>query len=174
MKKKYSKLSKIFFISLIHIILTGLLDALVKGNVVAAYNNDWSLVPWFFKDANLLWPFLLLVISVLAGIFIMRKFKFGWKYFIFFFVWGISGLESLSYWFWIWALGIGQTLWWLPDTSFFWWYPKTAPWLNSFIHLKLLSGWGDVTRRSVLLGTVVSFVLNLVLVFILGKHKTKQ
>ncbi len=155
-----------FFVSFVHIVLTGLLDALIKGNVMVYFNNDWARAPWYFKDENFIYPCFIGLVSFLAGVWLAKKNNFGWRYFIFWAVWLLGGLESLSYWLFISALGIGQTLWWLPDNSFFWWYPKTAPWLNNFLHLRWLSGsQSDVSRQAVLLASSVVAFLNLILAF---------
>ncbi len=142
------------FTSFIQIVLTGLLDALIKGNIIAFYNNDWSLVPWYFKDANFIYPTAITFVSLLLAIIVYKKFKFSKWYFIF-----------LIIWFWIRTLGIGQIMWWLPDKSFFWWYPKTAPWMNMLFYLKWLSKGVDVSRGGVFLGTLFSFCANIILAF---------
>lgn len=158
----------IFIFSFLHILFLGLIDALIKGNIIASYNNDWGLVPWFWKDANIIYPASLLIIFGLGlGFLVMRKTKWGWSYLVMLGIWVLGGLESLSYWFWIAILKINQTPWWLPDSSFFWWYPKEAPWLNHLYHLKLISFGqtlgANVTREAVLYGIIITACLNLIL-----------
>ena len=148
-----------WLVSILHVICIGLVDALIKGNIVAHYQN-WALVPWYFKDQNIVYPFFVFTLFLVLGIIISRKGKFGLSYLIFIIMWALGGLESLSYWFWITTLDIGQTLWWLPDSSRFWWYPQKAPWLNIFIHLKWLSQNDDVTRQGLLKGVHIVFVVN--------------
>lgn len=160
----------IFLISFLHIILLGLADALVKGNIMAHY-DDWSQVPWYFKDENFIYPVLIvgLLFGVTSALIVIKKTNWGWKYFIFLGLWVIGGLESLSYWFWIVILKINQTMWWLPDDGIIWWYPKEAPWLNRCYNLKLISMSENVTREAVIFGIIIAGALNFILYMFLRK-----
>ncbi len=154
----------LLIISIIHIVIIGLADALIKGNIIASHNNNWSAVPWYFKDENLIYPALIFfVFGLLAGLFVKRKTSWGWTYLAMLVLWALSGLESLSYWFWIAVLKINQTMWWFSDDSFFWWYPKEAPWLNKLIHLKWLSLAENVTREGVFYGIAIAFAINIII-----------
>ncbi len=158
----------ILIISIIHTVIIGLADALIKGNIIAFHNNNWEQVPWYFKDENLIYPALIfLIFGLLIGLFIKQRTNWGWTYLVTLGVWILGGLESLSYWFWIAVLRIKQTMWWLPDDSFFWWYPKEAPWLNKFIHLKLITvnESGNVSREAVIYGIIIAFSLNILIYF---------
>lgn len=161
-----------FVISFIQVILIGLIDALIKGNVVSYYNN-WSKVPWYLKDENLIYPLLIAALLFLTGFFLTRWCRFGWKYLAHLAIWAAGGLESLGYWFWIALLPIGQNMWWLPDSSLFWWYPRNAPWLNNLMHLKWISQADNVTREGVLAGVAIAFVINASLVFMKKQRKQK-
>lgn len=154
----------IFLISFIHIIILGLIDALIKGNVMAHY-DDWSKVPWYFKDENFIYPVIVvgLIFGLTSALIVIKKTHWGPKYLIFLGLWVLGGLESLSYWFWIAVLKINQTMWWLPDKSAIWWYPREAPWLNHYYNLKLISFGENVTREAVLYGVIIAGALNLIL-----------
>ena len=162
--------------SFIQVLFIGLIDALIKGNIMA-HCHDWSQVPWYFKDENLLYPLFIAALLFLLGFLLAKCCGFGWKYPLLLFVWAAGGLESLSYWFWIAVLPIGQTMWWLPDASFFWWYPRHAPWLNKLFHLQWLSQTENVNRNGVLFGVLIAFAVNLALALIgkrgIGNEKTK-
>ncbi|MBU4332204.1 hypothetical protein KKD19_00350 [Patescibacteria group bacterium] len=155
----------ILVISFLHIIFLGAIDALIKGNIVALYNNNWLAVPWYWKDINLVYP--MLIIGVLfglgSGLLVMWKTRWGWKYLVMLGIWAAGGLESLSYWLWIVLAGIKQEMPWLPDDSLFWWYPKEAPWMNKLFYLKWLGEGENVTREAVLYGVVIAFFINLVI-----------
>lgn len=162
----------IFIVSLIHIIFIGAIDALIKGNVIAFYNNVWQDVPWYWKDANVIYPASIFIIfGLILAILIMKKTKWGWKYPIMLIIWGLSGLESLSYWFWIVIFNINQKMAWLPDSSFFWWYPPQAAWMNPLVHLKWLSQGPIVTRQGVLYGVLIGFCINLIIYIVTKKKK---
>ena len=151
----------ILAISFLHTLIIGFFDALIKGNIVAHYDT-WQQVPWYWKDGNFIYPWsIMLIFGLGIGILIMRKSKWGWTYLLMLGVWLFVGLESLAYWLWIVILKINQTMWWLPDDSFFWWYPREAPWLNNLIHLRWLSDGGNVTRTAVLWGVAIAFCVNL-------------
>ncbi|NQU77602.1 hypothetical protein HQ544_02800 [Candidatus Falkowbacteria bacterium] len=165
----------ILLVSFLHIVLLGLADALIKANVMAHY-NDWSRVPWYFKDENFIYPVVIigLLFGVTSTVAVIKKTNWGWKYFIFLALWVLGGLESLSYWFWNKTLRIGQGMWWLPDpdNSFFWWYPPEAPWLNRLYNLRLISFSENVTREAVLYGVLVAAGLNVILyIFIKSEEK---
>ncbi len=151
-------------VSFIHVLFIGMTDALIKGSVIAHCHN-WAKVPWYFKDENLLYPTFIATILFSLGFFLARRFAFGWKYLLMLFVWAVGGLESLSYWFWIAVLPIGQEMWWLPDSSFFWWYPPHAPWLNKLLHLQWLSRSQSVSRHGVLIGAALAIAVNMGLAF---------
>lgn len=160
---------KIFFLSLVNILLISLVDALLKGNLMAIYS--WEKLPWYFKDANLVYSAFIFLIFLISGFLFRKLFKFSRIYWLFLVVWGFFGLESLGYWFWIDSLKINQARAWLPDSSFFSFYPPQAPWLETFFpHLKLLSGGTTVTRNGLLLGILVSVVINISLVAHLFKR----
>lgn len=161
--------------SFLHVIVIGLADALIKGNIIASHNNRWEQVPWYFKDENLIYPALVfLVFGLILGLFVKRKFRWGWSYIAMLVIWTLGGLESLSYWLGIHIFKINQTIWWLPDSSFFWWYPREAPWLNHLYHLKLISFSQtlnpNVTREAVLYGIIIAACLN-VLICLYARQK---
>jgi hypothetical protein len=163
-----------FLISFVQAVFIGLIDAVIKGNVIAHYNSNWSLVPWYFKQQYIIYPLFIALIYFSLGAYIAKKLNFGWKYIFLLFIWALSGVEDISYWLWISVLNINQVLSWLPDTSFFWWYPKTAPWLNSFLHLKLISGTKTVTREAVFWGTAAGSFINLVFSLIWQRKRDRN
>lgn len=162
-----------FVLSFIHILLIGMVDALIKGSIIAHYHN-WAKVPWYFKDENLFYPSFIAVLLFALGILLAKWCSFGWRYPLLLFVWAAGGLESLSYWFWIAVLPIGQKMWWLPDSSFFWWYPRSAPWLNKLIHLQWISQAENVSRTGVLIGVLTALAINVTLAFFWKNAKRPQ
>jgi len=151
----------IFIISFLQTIFISAIDALIKGNIVAHYDT-WQQVPWYWKDANFIYPWsIMLIFGLGIGILIMRKSKWGWTYLLMLGIWIGSGLESLAYWLSIVVFKINQTMWWLPDDSFFWWYPREAPWMNTLFYLRWISKKSDVTREAVLWGVAIAFCINL-------------
>lgn len=162
-----------FLISLGNTLLIGLIDAIIKGNIVASY-KDWAKVPWYFKDQNYVYPGLIFVIFLLSALAVRKVFNFSRHYFLFLFIWAVGGLESVSYWLWIKILKIPQGPWWEPGTSVFSWYPKEAPWLDIFFHLKAVSNAEHVTREAVLTGIVGAIVLNVLLTIVLTVKRTRK
>ncbi len=153
---------KIFFISIVNVYFVGLIDAFIKGNLMAYYT--WERLPWIFKDANLIYPSLIFLVFLGSGFVFLRLFKLSKIYWLFLVIFGLFGLESLSYWFWIAVLNINQVRSWLPSNSFFAFYPPEAPWLNTFFpHLRFLSGGDSVTRTGLLSGVFLSLIINLIL-----------
>ncbi len=165
---------KIFFLSLVNILLVGLVDALLKGNLMAYYG--WERLPWYFKDVNFVYPAFIFLVFLASGFLFIKLFKLPKIYWLFLAVWGFFGLESLGYWFWIDSLKINQTRIWLPDSSFFGFYPPEAPWLKTFFpHLRFLSGGETITRGGLLLGTLIALTINLFLSwYFYFKRKIKE
>jgi hypothetical protein len=162
-----------FLFSIGNTVLIGLMDAIIKGNIVASYKN-WARVPWYFKDENFIYPGLVFVIFLLSAFAVRKIFNFSRHYFLFLLIWAVGGLESVSYWFWIKILNIPQGPWWEPSASVFSWYPKEAPWLDIFFHLKALSNAEHVTREAVMIGIVGTIVLNVLLTIVLIAKRTRD
>jgi len=89
-----------FLFSFVNTVFIGLIDAVIKGNVVAFYQN-WAKVPWYFKDQNYLYPGFIFFIFLLSAFAVRKVFNFSRYYFLFLFIWAVGGLESVSYWLWI-------------------------------------------------------------------------
>lgn len=152
--------------ALIPCVLVSILDANIKGRIVAEkYNNVWSDVPRFWHDLSpvsyskvILLPVFLIVAYLLARI--LRNPWLVVQSCIF----AAFGAESLFFW---WTL----PLFGIPHEHLFdgHWrvvglfeFPDKAPWLAPLLPLKVLS-WAlgtGITRRVVYVGVLMALVIN--------------
>jgi len=158
----------IFLLSLLPSLVTGVIDANVKGRVVAIkYKNEWRDVPDFWKDTT---PLSYSKVVVLP-LFLLLSFGIGkltgrQLLMIQSLVLGIFGCQSIFYW---WSMGLFR----IPYIQLFegewrvvrpFEFPDKAPWLSLLLPLQLLAVFVDknneITRRVVYTGVLVALIIN--------------
>lgn len=158
----------IFLLSLLPCLIVGMIDANIKGRVVAIkYKNQWQDVPDFWKDET---PLSYSKVVVLP-LFLLLCFGTGkltgwWLLSIQSLILGAFGCQSVFYW---WAMGWFRIPYiqlfdgeWRVVKSFE--FPDKAPWLSPLLPLRVLAMLIDkndeITRGVVYTGVLVALIIN--------------
>ena len=131
------------------VVAISVLDALIKGNVMARYS--WAEMPKFWRNSNL-YPLILFgasfSITALIGLSVFHGIESA-LYIIWVIVCCASGIESLLYWWFLRPLNIKQAAHWKPGAPIAGWfdYPEKAPWLDPLIIPRIFSKPSATTTR---------------------------
>ena len=158
--------------SIIFIVVIGIFDALIKGNVQARYT--WDTLPTFWKSGKGFYePLFFMCYIILAFLFAFAKWEMWIDRILFLtelLLLGLVGVESLLYWWFLKPLGIKQKAYWKAGNPIVTWfdYPPSPHWLNVlflplFFSKVVNEKVKSTTRNGVYFGSICAIILILII-----------